>query len=110
MEVSFHLDVGVFTASTCGCFNAPIVSWNYEICHPDGSRGDNTLQKEWIFLEKCWKGFGNLSRSLDWIGARSFPMGVASWEDGSLRTICPWVDCAVGMLHWNNLPDRKSVV
>ena len=52
------MDVGVFTASTCGCFNAPVVSWSNEICHPDGSRVDNTLQKEWILLEVCWKGFG----------------------------------------------------
>ena len=46
-----------------------------------------------------------MSRSLDCSGARLFPMAVASWEDGSLKTTCPWADCAVGsMLHWNILP------
>jgi hypothetical protein len=51
VEVSFHLDAGVFIASTCGCFNAPVVSWSIEICHPDGLRVDNTQQKERILLE-----------------------------------------------------------
>jgi hypothetical protein len=54
----------VFIALMCGRFNAPVVSWSNEICHPDGSREDNTLEKEWIFLEVCWKGFGKCLEAL----------------------------------------------